>query len=129
VSADLFHFTAHRLDMTYDGNKFDASLDAGSGTMSLTRDVPPISTADFDQGTSGDFNIWTNISNFTGTGTLLDPFKADGVGEFTLTDIDGDTITGDVAGTWIMFNVPIFVGNHRSFDVVRSVSAVVGYPY
>jgi hypothetical protein len=41
----------------------------------------------------------------------LDPFRADGAGEFTLTDVDGDTITGDVAGTWIMAGVPVFVGN------------------
>ena len=110
VSADLFQFTVHRLDMTYDGTKFDASLSAAEGAMALTRDVSPISTAVFGSG-SGNFNIWTNISNFTGTGTALDPFRADGVGEFTLTDVDGDTITGDVAGMWIMAGVPVFVGN------------------
>ena len=111
ASADLFHFTVHRLDMTYSGGRFDASLDTTFGAAALTRDVSPISTVAFGPGPSRDFNIWMDISNFAGTGTPLDPFRADGAGKFTLTDTDSDTIVGDVAGTWIMAGVPVFVGN------------------
>jgi hypothetical protein len=109
--ADLFHFSVHRLDMTYSSGTFSASLDRDFGGMALTRDVPAISTAVFGPTTLGNFNISTNIDNFTGMGTPLNPYRADGVGEFTLTDTDGDTITGNVAGTWIMYGVPIFAGN------------------
>jgi hypothetical protein len=109
--ADLFHFSVHRLDMTYSSGTFSASLDRDFGGMALTRDVPAISTAVFGPTTSGNFNISTNIDNFTGMGTPLNPYRADGAGDFTLIDIDGDTITGDVAGTWIMYDVPIFAGN------------------
>jgi hypothetical protein len=67
----------------------------------------------------GDFSLLMSISSITA-------FSAVGSGSFIITDIDGDTITGDIAGTWFplgadnmfggtMSNVE-FIGTDGSFD-------------
>ncbi len=63
----------------------------------VTRILPTGGWADFDAGFSdgpyADFNLWMDLLNITAT-------AADANGEFTITDYDGDTITGDITGEW-----------------------------
>ena len=107
AKADLFNFTVHTLDMTYAGGNFDASLSPTLGGMFFTRAVAPISTIVFGPGTSGDFDISMAI---TVINSSPGSESATGVGDFILTDVDGDTITGDVSGEWGMTGVPTFAG-------------------
>lgn len=103
--ADLFEFSYSRLETTWTQGTgiFEASI--SSETIgSVTDSVPPTTTAAFlwgiGMGTLGGFDLSMTIDNIAGTGTWLDPYSADGSGSFTITDIDGDTITGNLAGTW-----------------------------
>ena len=98
ATADLFHWTVHNLDLSYDGTNFDASASPSSagGLIVFTRDVPTIGTVELfpGPGVLGDFVV-TNmlINNITAT-------TADGSGTWTLTDNAGDTVTGNVTGVW-----------------------------
>ena len=100
--ADLFHFTVHKLDMTFDGTTFDADL-ASTGNVDLSRGRVPAGDISFAGGAIGDFHIDMTVNNFTSTATA---FFADGVGDFILTDTTGDTVIGDVTGTWIKLKAP-----------------------
>lgn len=64
----------------------------------VTRLAGPFGTANFDTGfvtasAFADVNITMNVS-------IIDAVTASGVGSFTLTDDDGDTITGTINGTF-----------------------------
>jgi hypothetical protein len=103
--ADLFHFSVHRLEMTFDGTRFDASLDKPLGDVTLTRDVAPLETVKLEDNTLGDFTLWMDLDNITSA-------SASAIGKFTITDIDGDTITGDISGNWMLLGgSPYFYGD------------------
>lgn len=73
------------------GGPFDSAGD-------VTRVAPPQSTADFDPGfaaMAGSLNVelTMDISNVTSD-------SAEASGSFTITDLNGDTITGEIAGAW-----------------------------
>lgn len=80
----------------------DASDTGGLNTSGdVTRLAGPTGTANFDTGflsasAFADVNITMNVSP-------IDAQNASGMGSFTLTDDDGDTITGTINGT---FNTP-----------------------
>ena len=95
---------------TFDFDDMDASYDASLMRFTATSvaqtegEVEDFTTsqtavfgAGFVSGPSADFTWYTDLSNITST-------TADGVGSFTITDFDGDTITGDIAGTWTSIN-------------------------
>lgn len=65
----------------------------------VTRLSSPTGTASFATGfvsglDAANFHIAIDITNNDG-------LTADGLGDFTITDIDGDTITGNIAGIWV----------------------------
>ncbi|UCD30438.1 MAG: hypothetical protein JSV03_08220 [Planctomycetota bacterium] len=93
---NLFHFNVNLLDMTFDGTRFDATLYYYS-EFALTRDVAPVETVDLDPWRGGlglgGLSLWMDLDNITSD-------TATAIGQFTITDIDGDTITGDLTGNW-----------------------------
>lgn len=104
TKADLFDFmyglcTGTLLDssFTYDTGDFSVSVNAGYVTMGgVTRLEAPMGDAWFfvnDWIAGADLSISMAITNIGDT-------SADGSGSFIFTDIDGDTITGNLAGTW-----------------------------
>ncbi len=101
ASANLFGFDFSALTSSYDGaggfetwvNKLPGSLSSGS----VTRYEDPTGVAYFSNtgwlSTGGDFSLEMSLINITAD-------SADGSGSFVITDIDGDTITGNIVGTW-----------------------------
>ncbi|MCL4222415.1 MAG: hypothetical protein KJZ65_13710 [Phycisphaerales bacterium] len=80
----------------FQANASDTAALSTSGDV--TRLAGPIGTANFDTGfltasAFADVNITMNVS-------IIDAQNASGVGSFTLTDDDGDTITGTINGTF-----------------------------
>jgi hypothetical protein len=93
--------------MTYNGTNFAASLNQDQGLITFVRDVPTTGTILIGHD-PGDFAISMAI-------TVVDSNpgseSATGFGDFTLTDADSDTITGNVAGEWEMTEgIPTFAG-------------------
>ncbi|HRQ71467.1 MAG TPA: hypothetical protein PLU35_00385 [Phycisphaerales bacterium] len=94
------------LSFTY--SDVSGSFDAGSGVYSavassdtsgdVTRLDGSPGTAEFDAGFAGmslaDFVMTINVSNNDG-------FTADGSGSFTVTDTNGDSVSGDLDGVWV----------------------------
>jgi len=108
--ADMFGFSFSNLRSTFDGSNTFQSMDWSSTTGDLYRNIAPTGTASFDSGswnlggTSEDLLIQMTIGNITAS-------TADGSGSFTIKDIDGDTLTGSVSGTWQKMGVfPVFTG-------------------
>lgn len=60
------------------------------GSMGTARFAPGFASG----GTQADVEIEMDISNITGS-------SADGSGSFTITDADGDTLTGRISGQWL----------------------------
>jgi hypothetical protein len=85
-----------------------SSNDQAATAGDVTRLVPLIATADYDQGYVGgiaDVNITMNLTGIT-------PNSATGLGTFFVTDADGDSITGSVSGTWFALpGAASFLGN------------------
>lgn len=86
------------LDGSFDGTTFRAVAGVSS-SGDVTRLADPTSTAEFDAGfitrsAMADVLVAITVSNIGGV-------TADGSGSFTLTDDDGDTITGDIDGVFI----------------------------
>jgi len=113
VSADLFHFSIpNKYEMTFDGTRFDASLNYYSD-FALTRDVAPIETVNLfpwklSPGLGlGAFSLWMDLDNITAN-------TATAIGGFTITDVDGDTIAGDFTGNWAL------IGDYPSFSGAMS---------
>jgi hypothetical protein len=110
VSADLFHIDLTRLEMTFDGTRFDASLNYYSD-FALTRDVAPVETVNLFPWKSGlglgALSLWMDLANITAN-------TATAIGGFTITDIDGDTIAGDLTGNWAL------IGDYPSFSGAMS---------
>lgn len=93
----IFTFGYTDLDGAFDGGStwtMNASQDTSGD---VTRHEPNVQTADFDSdftSSGADFSLSMSLSD-------LDMRSATGTGTFTITDIDGDTITGEMTGTWI----------------------------
>jgi hypothetical protein len=113
--ADMFDFDVTDLNMTYDGSTLNASLDKSffnGGDVILNRLDAPIETVVLENTgpypgteTLGDFSFSMNIQNIDNTA-----HTATGTGTFILTDIDGDTITGDISGNWAL------IGGYTTFS-------------
>lgn len=111
--ADMFDFNVSDLDVTFNGGILNASLDKSyfGGDVTLNRlDVPIESVVLENTGahpgteTLGDFSLSMNVASIDNTA-----HTATGTGAFTLTDIDGDTITGGISGDWAM------IGGYTTF--------------
>jgi len=107
IYADLFHFEVTRLLMAFDGTRFNASLYDPFGELTLTRDVAPVETVYLQPWKtglgSGGLSLWMDLDNITAS-------TATAIGEVTITDVDGDTITGDFTGNWVL------IGDYPSFS-------------
>lgn len=106
ASADLL-FTFGYTDLTSSYNSGTATLAVVSSSITdgdVTRIDGATQTALFDAptlfGGSAAFQLSMSISGVTAT-------TANGSGSFVVSDADGDTITGDLAGTWTQIN-PFF---------------------
>lgn len=85
---------------------FTLNPDMVSGTYSavadsdtdgdVTRPLPISDTAYFEQDFTGGMADFVLSMAITGIG----PGTANATGSFTITDVDGDTITGNISGTW-----------------------------
>lgn len=114
VQADiqLMSFGFTDLNGTFDAGTsiFTAVADGDTGG-DVTREAVPAGTATYDTGFLGtgvaNFSLSMNLSNIL-------PGSADAAGSFVITDVDGDTITGDLNGVW----VPL--GPFASFDGLMS---------
>lgn len=97
-----FHFG----DLTsgYSSGVFTTAVDPAVTTGTVTRIKPPAGTAYFASDAlamvglgwtlqGGDFTITMTVSEITSS-------AATGTGSFAITDVDGDTIAGNVKGTW-----------------------------
>ena len=91
----LASFSYSSLDSSYDSGSQVLTTASGSvSTGEFVRQLAPTGMAMFAQG-DADFMMDIAVSNVNAmAGT------ADGVGTITLTDLDGDTITANVAGTF-----------------------------
>jgi len=103
--ADMFDFEAS-LAMTFDGSTLNASL-YDFGVVTLNYLDAPIETVEVGLGilTTGDFSLTMAIDNIDNTAQT-----ATGTGAFTITDIDGDTITGNMSGNWAL------IGGYTTFS-------------
>jgi hypothetical protein len=123
---------------TYTGNSSGGTFSANAVNLAdlhsagdAARIVPVVGTADFEPG----FVAGGSMANFTlnmNLGAIVSGMRS-GMGSFTSTDANGDTITGDMAGTWqllggylayngVLSNV-VFHSNHdNSFDGSHSGS-------
>jgi hypothetical protein len=102
-----FGFTELDGDYNYNGDltgtfTAQASSEASGGPFNtagdVTRVLAPNGTADYDVGfvdlgTDADVQLQMQITGVTNS-------EANGVGQFTITDVDGDSITGQISGSW-----------------------------
>jgi hypothetical protein len=87
---------------SWDGSTFRARAVSGGGLNtagSVARLEAPIGTASFAPGFVGGADSADLLIELTSTPTM-DPLVRDGTGTFTFTDVDGDTISGTISGTW-----------------------------
>ena len=104
ASANLFDFSFSGIRSVFDGvDTFSVSVNKSPGTTTsgnVTRQELPTSDMAyfFNFGwfspSPGDFSLSMELTNISAS-------YADGIGSFVITDIDGDTIIGDIMGTWI----------------------------
>lgn len=99
ASAQIATFTFSDLDGSYNAGTqvFSAVADATT-SGDVTRLVSPVGSAQFNTGfttlaTSANVAISLTLSNLTAT-------SADAVGSFVITDHNGDTMTGDINGSF-----------------------------
>jgi hypothetical protein len=113
--ADLFNFTFGSLSSTGSSTKFTATVVNGVTQGDVTRVVAPLGSAAFNDTwgvTPENFIIDMNLTDVTAT-------TAKGNGDFTITDVDSDTITGDIVGDW---SLPVFVGTISNVAYTPSVA-------
>jgi hypothetical protein len=110
--ANLFEFSYGSLNATYDGaGSFSTAINPVLSSGSVSRVQVPQGVANFiagQWGLGGDFSIAMTISNITAS-------SAKGVGSFIITDVDGDTITGDIKGMWAPLPPPPDSGTSNFF--------------
>jgi hypothetical protein len=103
-----FGFTELNGSYDYGTSTFTAvAVDDGIGGRlrtagDVTRVIAPAATADYDDGfvslgSSADFQLTMTLSNITPTSA--DVLANDG--SFLIIDADGDTLTGNISGTWL----------------------------
>jgi hypothetical protein len=92
-------FSFENLESSYDlGAQTLSTTSKGSSTGSVSRFIDPAGDADFGAG-SADFALTLQVSNIAGN-------AADGLGTLLIRDLNGDSITADIHGTFSY--VPIF---------------------
>ena len=123
ASANLFDFGFDALASSYDGGSvFSASAnkDVGPGlplptSGSVTGFDGVTDIAEFNISTwgfyGGDFSLSMSISGLTES-------IAYGSGSFVITDTNGDTIIGDIAGTWYPMLDNVFVGTMSNVEFI-----------
>lgn len=124
----LLDFAFNTLDGDFDAasSVFTAvGSDAGSLVSSghVRRIATPGGTADFDPGFASDpsdaaFNLTLDVFNIDGGART-----ADANGTFTITDADGDTITGSILGGWRQTGIGVFF-NGRIVDATLNDNGV-----
>lgn len=107
----------------WDGSLFTANAAALPGlnsSGSVARLVAPVGTADFEPG----FVAAANPANFVLDLTFVPagPGLGTGAGSFTITDADGDTISGQINGTWIDGGSQVFFNGAMSNVVFTGTS-------
>ncbi|MDX2132767.1 MAG: hypothetical protein SFY69_12025 [Planctomycetota bacterium] len=108
---------------SWDGTLFRANAEALPGmnsSGSIARTVAPIGTADFEPGfvagaSPADFRL---TLDFVGMG----PGVGSGTGSFIVTDADGDTVSGNISGTWIDGGSQVFFNGAMSNVVFTGTS-------
>jgi len=108
----LIQFSAHNLGMYFEGNIFYA-YDIFNSFAILTRDVDPVGNVVFDGpiASSEFFSLEMTLENIT-------LYTATATGELTITDLDGDTIAGDITGSWALVGgYPYFYGTLSDVQV------------
>lgn len=104
ASADIASFGFTDLNGSFNVGSMQFTAMATSGGESSTAgDVTRFAegggnTAEFDSGFFGGGSL-ANVEVIIDVSNVVGPM-ADGNGTFTITDADGDTITGNVTGTW-----------------------------
>lgn len=108
-----FGFTDLNIDYnTDDGTTGTLVGTSQSNSAGDVTSIPDDTTVRFNTGYafgSGDFDTVFNFDIFNITGS-----SADATGSFTITDLDGDAISGSIEGSWSFmdsFNVLSFSGN------------------
>lgn len=87
----------------------------------VSRIVNPFGTAVYDDGfVSGldPSDVVLSISVFNVLGGPIP--TADGLGSFTITDVDGDTITGSISGVWLLLAGGVYFNGDLSGVVITS---------
>lgn len=87
----------------------------------VSRIVAPFGTAVYDDGfVSGldPADVVLSISVFNVTGGPIP--EAEGLGEFTITDVDGDTISGGINGFWFLISGGVFFNGNLTNVVITS---------
>jgi hypothetical protein len=95
ANADLFSFTLNNTHADWNGTTLTTTPSTSIAVGAVTRVETPTGAAVFvwPLDSSGSFLMTMGISGSGDSRT--------GDGEFTFTDIDGDTIVGDVVGEWL----------------------------
>lgn len=99
ATSDLFGFSVSNIRSTFDGVSSFSTMDWASTSVHVYRNLSPGGMALFPAGswnvggTLEDFQIAMTITNASVVG-------ANGSGSFMLKDIQGDTISGNLSGTW-----------------------------
>lgn len=106
--ATIFSFTISGLVNSFDGvSAFSTTVDKTLSLGVVHRTIAPTSSTlllpTMWGGGSADFSLSMTISAIGAT-------TATGTGSFILTDVDGDTISGTMTGTWTKASSPTYVG-------------------
>jgi len=80
------------------------------------------STANFDSGFFGGGSL-ANVEIFIEVSNVLGGM-ADGAGSFVITDADGDTISGDISGTWFAGSMGFVFMNGDTTNVLFSRNSI-----
>jgi len=90
--ADLFNFSLSNTHTTWDGTTLTTTPSTYMTIGTVTRISTPSGWALLNwPADPGGFKLTMGVNTSTMVGT----------GSFTLTDVDGDTITGDITGKWL----------------------------
>jgi len=106
ATTPLIDIGFNNLTGAFDGATTFTASDNSLTTGTVQRLKPVVGTAYYSAGfasipgTSADFALSMTLSNILAT-------TADGVGSYTITDDDGTTFVGDIAGTWTLTDLGI----------------------
>lgn len=105
ASAQIATFTFSDLNGAFDSTTREFTANASADTSGdVTRLVSPAGSAQYQAGFAGmssaDVSLSLTLSNITAA-------SADAVGSFTITDDNGDTLTGDMNGQFTPFGFSI----------------------